>query len=82
VLGESELAGVVLGDQRGASKLPGVVLLVELALRVAGRGERRETPVEAGEEPRPQLVPPVERSTVLASRRQHARGHEPVGGHV
>ena len=48
---------------------------------VARVGQRGQAAVEAGEQPRPYLAPPVERA-VVASRRQHARRHELIGRHV
>jgi hypothetical protein len=44
--------------------------------------ERRQTPMEPGEEPGTDLVPPVERPTVVAPRRDYAGGHQLVGRNV
>jgi hypothetical protein len=51
----------------------------EVVARVCQRGQAA---VEACEQPRPYLAPPVERAIVVASPRQHARRHELIGRHV
>jgi hypothetical protein len=49
---------------------------------VAWLRECWQAPVEAGEEPWTDFVPPVERCVVVSPLREHAGSHELVGGNV
>ena len=64
---------VQAGQQGGELDPPGPELDDVLDDQVVSRrGKRRQATMESGEEPRPDLVPPVERTAVAGALGQHA----------